>query len=128
MRADGLGRILCPMWDDTSARVSAVANAVIVLMLALIPMSVDGRQIDHEQVRPWGCRTCLIPAPTTERAATEAALGSAPVAGVRATPAGATACDGNCPGWVEMLIAACAACPPVPEAEPDAYGDVPSRP
>lgn len=74
MRARRRGRILSPMRDDTSVRVSAVTNAVIVGMLTLIPLSVDGRGIDHEQVRPWGCRTCPIPATSTGQATTEARL------------------------------------------------------
>jgi hypothetical protein len=46
-------------------RASAAANAVLVLALALVPLSgsVDPTSIDHREQRPWGCRTCPIPEP-----------------------------------------------------------------
>jgi hypothetical protein len=46
-------------------RMSAAVNSMLVLVLALIPLSgsVDTTAIDHREQRPWGCRTCLIPQP-----------------------------------------------------------------
>ena len=55
-----------PMPHDSSLRSTAVLNAAIVLVVALFQLSLaGGRQIDHERERPWGCRTCQIPAPAT---------------------------------------------------------------
>jgi hypothetical protein len=46
-------------------RKSATANAVLLLVSALIPVlgTIDTSGIDHTEVRPWGCRTCTIPTP-----------------------------------------------------------------
>jgi hypothetical protein len=49
--------------QTADGRASAAVNAVLVLVLALIPLSgsVDTTAIDHREQRPWGCRTCPIP-------------------------------------------------------------------
>ncbi len=46
-------------------RRSASINAVLVLITAVLPAvgAIDTSPVDHTQVRPWGCRTCPIPAP-----------------------------------------------------------------
>lgn len=41
----------------------AVANAVVVLLFAVLALGSSGAEVDHAEVRPWGCRTCPIPAP-----------------------------------------------------------------
>jgi hypothetical protein len=48
-------------------RRSASVNAVLVLVVGLIPMlgSIDTSSIDHNELRPWGCRTCSVPATPT---------------------------------------------------------------
>lgn len=100
------------MGHDRSLRLNAVLNAAVVLVMALFQLSsAGGRQIDDERVRPWGCRTCPIPAPPAQGGD----LGnptSAPASGAASLGSASKACDGDCPGWVEMLVAACqAACP-----------------
>jgi hypothetical protein len=96
------------MSHDRSLRLNVVLNATVVLVLAVFQLSLaGGRPIDHERVRPWGCRTCPIPATESSDRGNPTGA-SAP--GLAPAP---TACDGDCPGWVEMLLAACqAACPP----------------
>jgi hypothetical protein len=42
--------------------VGAVANAAVVLLLGVLALGSSGAEVDHTQVRPWGCRTCPIPA------------------------------------------------------------------
>lgn len=48
-------------------RRSASVNAVLLLVAALIPLlgAIDTSNIDHNELRPWGCRTCSVPAPPT---------------------------------------------------------------
>jgi hypothetical protein len=48
-------------------RKSASVNAVLLLVAALIPLlgAIDTSNIDHNELRPWGCRTCSVPAPPT---------------------------------------------------------------
>jgi hypothetical protein len=48
-------------------RTSASINAVLILLVGLIPVlaSVDTSSIDHNELRPWGCRTCSVPAAPT---------------------------------------------------------------
>jgi hypothetical protein len=52
-----------PEWVDR--RKSASVNAVLILMAALIPVlgATDTADVDTNQVRPWGCRTCSVPVP-----------------------------------------------------------------
>jgi hypothetical protein len=52
-------------WIDR--RKSASVNAVLMLVAALIPLlgAIDTSNIDHNELRPWGCRTCSVPAPPT---------------------------------------------------------------
>jgi hypothetical protein len=50
--------------DDQGRRVGAVANAVVVLLLGVLALGSSGAEVDHAEVRPWGCRTCPIPAQT----------------------------------------------------------------
>jgi hypothetical protein len=54
-----------PGWIDR--RKSASVNAVLMLVAALIPLlgAIDTSNIDHNELRPWGCRTCSVPAPPT---------------------------------------------------------------
>jgi hypothetical protein len=40
-----------------------VANAVLVLLFAVLALGSSGSAVNHTEVRPWGCRTCPIPAP-----------------------------------------------------------------
>ncbi len=60
------GRAILWRMDDTGhdRRKSATANAALLLAAALIPLlgAIDATSIDHTQLRPWGCRTCSIPA------------------------------------------------------------------
>ena len=45
-------------------RKSASVNAALLLVVALIPLLGAGQppRVDHTEVRPWGCQTCIIPA------------------------------------------------------------------
>jgi len=102
-----------------------VVNAVLVLLLALIPASANGAPVDHTEIRPWGCRTCSVPAPTPGGGSTEdpglGPDGDAPApepaeaseVDVNAAVPPALACGTSCPTVVEVLAAACAACPPL---------------
>ncbi len=57
------------MADQPDRRTSATVNAALVLVLALVPLgdSTYSTSVDHREQRPWGCRTCPIPAePTVE--------------------------------------------------------------
>ena len=48
-------------------RRSASVNAVLLLVVGLVPLlgAIDTSAVDHNEVRPWGCRTCSVPvAPT----------------------------------------------------------------
>ena len=69
MRRPGSRAILSCMhgqgWIDR--RKSASVNSMLVLMVGLIPLlgAIDTSNIDHDELRPWGCRTCLVPAPPT---------------------------------------------------------------
>jgi hypothetical protein len=80
MRASGRAGILSTVRrepDHTAdRRASAAVNAVLVLVLALIPLSgsVDTTAIDHREQRPWGCRTCPIPEPPVEAEAQDPVL------------------------------------------------------
>lgn len=143
MRTWRTGRILCPMSEESGPRVSAVANAVLVLFLAVLPVSANGSEVDHEQVRPWGCRTCVVPPGTTPQAPENPGLGPAegtgagsgegtgPGQGLDGDGTGAAAplapvpvsCGTNCPPLVEIMAAAAGAraatqCQPCPD-EPD---------
>jgi hypothetical protein len=61
--------ILCGMhghgWIDR--RKSASVNAVLMLVVGLIPLlgAIDTSNIDHNELRPLGCRTCAVPAAPT---------------------------------------------------------------
>lgn len=95
-------------------RLSTVLNAAIVLVVALVQLPVDGRQTDHEDVRPWGCRTCPVPQTPDPQPSVGAGLGAdaaTPVSARLARAAQTPLCDGDCPAYVEMLLAACQACP-----------------
>ncbi len=49
-------------------RISASANAALVLVAALMPLFAavgTPGPVDHREQRPWGCRTCPIPAETS---------------------------------------------------------------
>lgn len=50
-------------WVDR--RKSASVNAMITLVVALLAVlgATDAADIETDQVRPWGCRTCSIPVP-----------------------------------------------------------------
>jgi hypothetical protein len=64
MQGWGWRVILLPM--ETSGpdrRRSASVNAALVLVVGIIPVlgSIDTSSIDHNELRPWGCRTCSVP-------------------------------------------------------------------
>jgi len=46
-------------------RTSAVVNAWVVVLLAVVPIlgSMDTAGVEATESGPWGCRTCRIPAP-----------------------------------------------------------------
>jgi hypothetical protein len=50
-------------WVDR--RKSASVNAVLILVVAIIPVlgATDTADTDTDQLRPWGCRTCSVPVP-----------------------------------------------------------------
>ena len=47
----------------TDRRKSASINAALLLVAGLIPLLVAAEppRVDHTEVRPWGCQTCVIP-------------------------------------------------------------------
>ncbi len=47
-----------------NGRTSASINAALLLVVALFPLLVTAEppRVDHTEVRPWGCQTCIIPA------------------------------------------------------------------
>ncbi len=48
--------------DEVQGRkAGAAANAVMVLLFAVLALGSSGAEVDHAEVRPWGCRTCPIP-------------------------------------------------------------------
>jgi hypothetical protein len=65
MRACQFRAILsCMSHGGTDRRKSASINAALLLVAALIPLLVAAEppRVDHTEVRPWGCQTCIIPA------------------------------------------------------------------
>jgi len=55
----------------TDRRRSASVNAALMLVVALVPLlgAAEPPRVDHTEMRPWGCQTCIIPAdPSPEEA------------------------------------------------------------
>ena len=55
--------------SGSDRRKSASVNAALLFAAALIPLlgAAEAPRVNHTEVRPWGCQTCIIPAePTPE--------------------------------------------------------------
>ncbi len=68
MRTCHFRSILSCMSDGgTDRRRSASVNAALLLVVALVPLlgAAEPARVDHTEVRPWGCQTCIIPAEPT---------------------------------------------------------------
>ena len=68
MRTDPCRSIIfCMSHSGSDRRKSASVNAALLFAAALIPLlgALETPRIDHTEVRPWGCRSCPIPAEPT---------------------------------------------------------------
>lgn len=77
MRASQFRSILsCMSHGGTDRGKSASVNAALLLVVTLIPLlaAVEPPRVDHAEVRPWGCRTCIIPADPSPEEPGESAL------------------------------------------------------
>ena len=54
----------CMSHGGTDRGKSASVNAALLLVVTLIPLlgAAEPPRVDHAEVRPWGCQTCIIPA------------------------------------------------------------------